>query len=71
MSLLCYFGRHKPSVQSVARGKHGGYAALCEACGVPVERGDRGPWRAADPISAHPDHGSKLPETGVSGGLST
>jgi hypothetical protein len=50
MSLLCLFGRHKPSPPSVSRGKHGGYTALCDACGVPLERGDKGRWGAADPL---------------------
>src|SRR5688572_28414908 len=48
MSLLCYIGRHRPSVQSLSRGKHGGYVGLCDACGVPMERADKGGWRAAD-----------------------
>lgn len=55
MSLLCYFGRHTPSMQSISHGKHGGYAALCEACAVPLERADNRPWRAADPKYAHID----------------
>jgi hypothetical protein len=52
MQLLCVLGRHKPSMQSLSRGKHGGYAALCDACGVPLERADKGSWRAADPTYA-------------------
>ncbi len=49
MSVLCYVGRHKPSIHSVSRGKHGGYVALCDSCGVPLERIDNRPWRAAEP----------------------
>lgn len=56
MSLLCYLGRHTPSVHSISRGKHGGHAALCEACAVPLERVDKGPWRAAIPNYAHSDN---------------
>jgi hypothetical protein len=52
MSLLCYLGRHKPSTHSIARGKHGGYQALCDCCGVPVERHDKGLWKAAGLLSA-------------------
>lgn len=52
MSLLCIFRRHKPSTQSIAYGKHGGYTALCETCGVPLIREDRGSWRAGEPIYA-------------------
>ncbi|TYC83762.1 hypothetical protein FMM79_18975 [Novosphingobium sp. BW1] len=56
MSLLCYFGRHKPSVHSISRGKQGGYGALCDSCGVPLERNDAGAWRVAAPSPAqvHP-----------------
>lgn len=50
MSLLCYFGRHKPSIHSLTHGKDGGYVALCEACGVPMERAENGPWRAAEAL---------------------
>lgn len=47
MSLRCYMGRHTPSIQSVGRGKHGGYTALCESCSVPLERGSNSSWRAS------------------------
>jgi len=49
MSLLCYIGRHKPSIHSISRAEHGGHAALCEDCAVPLKRHDGGSWRAADP----------------------
>ena len=51
MPLFCYFGRHKPSLASTARGKRGGYVALCEACGCPLERQDNGKWHAAEPLA--------------------
>jgi len=44
MSILCLFGRHKPSPVSLARRKHGGVVALCESCGMPLERSDKGSW---------------------------
>jgi hypothetical protein len=51
MAILCFFGRHKPSVNSISRGKRGGYAALCESCGCPLEQHDKGPWRASVPLA--------------------
>ena len=54
MSVFCYVGRHKPSIHSVSRGKHGGYAALCASCGVPLEQIDNRTWRAAEPARAIP-----------------
>jgi hypothetical protein len=54
MSVLCYVGRHKPSIHSVSRGKHGGYAALCAACGVPLEQIDSRGWRAMQPAGVIP-----------------
>jgi hypothetical protein len=48
-SLLCVLRRHQPSMPSLARGKQGGCTALCDACGVPIERGDKGSWRASEP----------------------
>ncbi len=53
MSLLCYVGRHTPSLASIARGKRGGYAALCQSCGVPLERDDGASWHAAAPMGGH------------------
>jgi len=56
MSLLCYPGRHKPSMHSLSHGKHGGYVALCEGCGVPMERAHKGPWRAAAAVYNRAEH---------------
>jgi hypothetical protein len=50
MSLLCFLGRHRPSITSIGRGKHGGYSALCESCGCPIEQHEKGPWRASGPL---------------------
>ncbi|WP_168176457.1 hypothetical protein [Novosphingobium sp. PC22D] len=52
MSLFCFLGRHKPSVSSMARSKKGGHAALCDNCGVPLEKIDNGPWRPAQAPAA-------------------
>ncbi|RZI61468.1 MAG: hypothetical protein EOP94_00170 [Zymomonas sp.] len=53
MSFLCYLGRHKPSLQSVHFRKEGGHAALCEGCGVPLEREGKGSWWTA-PAAGRP-----------------
>jgi len=53
MSLLCLFGRHRPSLHSVARSRNG-YSALCEACARPLERGGDTPWRASAPLDGQP-----------------
>jgi len=50
MSIFCFFGRHKPSLASIAHDKRGGLAAICEGCGSPIESVDRGPWRNAPPL---------------------
>lgn len=47
MALLCNFGLHKPSVQSLRHHKDGGHAGLCQSCGVPLYRSDKGSWRTA------------------------
>jgi hypothetical protein len=54
MSLFCVLGRHKPSLSSMMHGRNGGYVALCETCGVPLVRDERGPWRAGEPLYARP-----------------
>lgn len=50
MGFLCFLGRHKPSVSSLSRGKHGGYEALCDRCGSLIQRRERGRWRLRDPL---------------------
>lgn len=50
MSLLCLFGRHKPSPPSINRSEQGKYTALCQACGVPIESRDSNRWKAAEPL---------------------
>jgi hypothetical protein len=49
MSLLCLFGRHNPSLHSVARSATG-YRALCDACARPLERTSSGRWYASEPL---------------------
>lgn len=49
VSLRCLLGIHRPSPASIAR-RPTGYTALCESCGLPLERQESRPWRAATPI---------------------
>jgi hypothetical protein len=49
MSLLCLFGRHTPSLHSVARSTLG-YRALCDGCARPLERTSTGRWHASEPL---------------------
>jgi hypothetical protein len=49
ISLLCFVGRHRPSSASFDRRAGGGYRALCEYCGCPLEREDKGRWHASEP----------------------
>lgn len=50
MPLLCFIGRHKPGVSSIARGKGGGYQALCDSCGMPLEQNGKSRWKVIAPL---------------------
>ncbi|EHJ58069.1 hypothetical protein NSU_pLA1175 (plasmid) [Novosphingobium pentaromativorans US6-1] len=39
-------------MSSITRGKNGGYAGLCDGCGLPLERAEKGPWRASEPLTS-------------------
>jgi hypothetical protein len=49
MSLGCLFGRHRPSLSSIAR-RQGGYVAICEQCARPLEKRANGRWAASKPV---------------------
>ncbi|HEX8585398.1 MAG TPA: hypothetical protein VF680_13445 [Allosphingosinicella sp.] len=49
MSLFCTFGRHRPSLASVAR-KPGHLVGICEECGQPLIKNEAGKWAAAPPL---------------------
>jgi hypothetical protein len=51
MSLLCVFGRHRPGTSSMARSKDGDLRALCDNCGLPLERADGGRWKVSPPLA--------------------
>jgi len=50
MHLFCLIGRHRPLPLSISRNRLGKYAALCERCSVPLERGGDDRWRAVGPL---------------------
>ena len=55
MSLRCLFLRHQPMLTSIVKREHG-YAALCDHCGLPIERGDQGSWAGAQPLTQRHQH---------------
>jgi hypothetical protein len=48
MNLRCLFGRHRPMLTSILK-RTNGYAALCDDCGLAIERGEAGRWAIAEP----------------------
>jgi len=51
MAWSCIFGSHRPSSVSVAR-TASGLRALCDGCGLPLERSEKGRWTPAPPLAA-------------------
>jgi hypothetical protein len=49
MSFRCLVAKHRPYLSSITR-KTSGYAALCEGCGLPIERGEQGKWMPSPPL---------------------
>jgi hypothetical protein len=58
MSLRCLFNVHRPMLTSIVRRSHG-YAALCDGCGLPIERLEEGRWLTFQPLATRQD---KLPD---------
>jgi hypothetical protein len=54
MSLRCLFGRHRPLLASIIR-RENGYTALCDECGLPIERSEDGRWTAAQGLLTRQD----------------
>jgi hypothetical protein len=54
MSLRCVFGLHRPFVSSIVE-RPEGFSALCEGCGLPLERPREGRWSASPPLSNRKD----------------
>lgn len=59
VSLRRFFDRHRPMLTSIVKRRHG-YAALCDDCGLPIERPEDGRWSSAEPLirqTRAPDQG--------------
>jgi hypothetical protein len=54
MSLRCLFNVHRPMLTSIVR-RSSGYTALCDGCGLPLERLEEGRWRASQPLATVQD----------------
>jgi len=49
MSLLCFFGRHRPLLTSIVE-RQDRFTALCEDCSLPIERSQQGRWMSSEPL---------------------
>jgi hypothetical protein len=54
MRLRCLFLRHRPMLTSIVE-REGGFAALCDDCGAPIERRADGPWTRAQGLLSRRD----------------
>jgi hypothetical protein len=54
MSLRCLFNVHRPMLTSIVA-RANGFAALCDGCGLPIERSEEGRWTASQPLSTRQD----------------
>jgi hypothetical protein len=49
MSLRCLMRLHRPMLNSIIR-REDRYTALCESCGLPIERSEEGSWTETEPL---------------------
>jgi hypothetical protein len=49
MSIRCLVRLHRPMLNSIVR-REDRYAALCDSCGLPIERFEEGRWTVAEPL---------------------
>jgi len=54
MSVRCLFRLHRPMLTSIVR-RENGFAALCNECGLPIERSEEGRWSASEPLLTRRD----------------
>jgi len=54
MSVRCLFRLHRPMLTSIVR-RENGFAALCNECGLPIERSEGGRWSASEPLLSRRD----------------
>ena len=48
------FGRHRPLLSSILQ-RSTGFSALCNDCGLPIERGEEGRWTQSESLIAKRD----------------
>ena len=58
MSLACVIGRHRPSLVSIAR-RGAKLDALCDSCGLPLCKDERGRWVPAPPLAGRREPGRR------------
>ena len=49
MSFRCILRRHRPMLTSIVR-RSSGFEALCDDCGLPIERSDGSRWIGSEPL---------------------
>jgi hypothetical protein len=49
MTLRCLFGRHRPMLTSIVT-RQDCYTALCDDCGLPIERTENSRWASPEPL---------------------
>jgi hypothetical protein len=50
MSLQCLFGLHRRSLTAITM-RSGSYASLCQSCGRPMVKSEKGKWVLPDPLA--------------------
>lgn len=50
MKLACLLLRHRPMLSSIML-RDGRFTALCDRCGLPIERPEGGRWKGCEPLS--------------------
>ena len=53
-ALSCLFGVHRPMLSSIIR-RQDGFVALCDGCGLPLERPNKGRWTIPVPLASQRD----------------
>jgi hypothetical protein len=54
MSLRCFIGVHRPLLASIIE-RADGFHALCEGCGLPIERAPERRWTVERPLAWRDD----------------
>jgi hypothetical protein len=54
VSFACLFGFHRPMLSSIIQ-RQDRFTALCDGCGLPLERPLEGRWTTAEPLASRRD----------------